>query len=363
MKILIRGQKDKEWHLVESAAYSREAELQRLLAESPSLISIDEVRPNAGPLVLAVREFGLPIGLIDLLAFTAEGDIAVIECKLASNSEIKRKVIGQVLEYGANLWEMRYEELDEGIRLRMGENLAELVKEAVQEPEWDEESFRSNVDTALVSGNFMLIIVVDEIDDDLARIVQFMNVCGSPSFEFAALEMRRFMAENAEMLVPRVFGPVRAIKAKRNIEPGKQWDEPSFFDELNRRHGDEGVQAARGILEWAKHNTQVWWGKGKQTGSFVPILYHNDTKHQLFAVYTYGVVEIYFYWYVFKPPFNEKEKRIELLERLNQIQEVDIPEEAINKRPGINLTTLVKGDALEQFLSIYDCVIEEIISS
>ena len=46
MKILIRGQKDKEWHLVESAAYGNETELQQLLAESPSLISLDEVRPN-----------------------------------------------------------------------------------------------------------------------------------------------------------------------------------------------------------------------------------------------------------------------------------------------------------------------------
>ncbi len=114
MKILIRSQKDKEWHLVGSMAYLKETELQHLLAESPSLISIDEVRPKAGPLVYAVQEFNLPIGSIDLLAFTAGGDIAVIECKLASNQEIKRKVIGQVLEYGANLWDMRYEELDEG---------------------------------------------------------------------------------------------------------------------------------------------------------------------------------------------------------------------------------------------------------
>ena len=361
MKILIRGQKDNEWHLVESMAYGKETELQRLLAESPSLISIDEIRSKAGPLVFAVQEFGLPVGSIDLLAFTAGGDIAIIECKLASNSEIKRKVIGHVLEYGANLWEMRYEELDEIVRIRTGDNLAELVKKSVQQPDWDEESFRSNVDAALINGNFMLIIVVDEIDDDLARIVQFMNVCGNPSFEFAALEMRRFQGEKAEMLVPRVFGPVRA--SKPIPPPEKQWDERTFFDELERRNGEDAEVVARQILDWANQRVRVWWGRGKQNGSFVPSLDYKEKVHQLFAVYTNGVVELYFYWYSFKPPFNVEERRLELLEKLNQITGINLPKESINRRPSIKLSILRANKNVDQFLSVYEWVIEEILKT
>ena len=148
----MRTQHEKEWKLVETAAYGKEAELQHLLAESPGLISISDVRENAGPLVLAISEFQLPIGYIDILAFSAEGDIAIIECKLASNAEAKRKVIGRVLEYGANLWQMTYEDLDQGVRLRTGESLAELVEKTDQSPEWDEEVFRTNVEAALISG-------------------------------------------------------------------------------------------------------------------------------------------------------------------------------------------------------------------
>jgi hypothetical protein len=295
MKILIRGHKDKLWRLVESAAYGKEAELQKLLVESPGLVSIDDVRPDAGPLVLAVPEFGLPVGSIDILAFTAEGDIAIVECKLASNAEIKRKVIGQILEYAANLWELRYEDLEQGVRLRLGESLAELARAAVQSPEWDEEAFRSNVESALANGNFILIIVVDEINQELARIIRYINASGSPGYDFAALEMRRFQSENAEMLVPRVLGPVRTVKTTSSAGPGRQWDEPSFFSELARQGKEDAVKAARGILAWAQRSTQVWWGRGKQSGSFVPTL-HLAQKHQLFAVWTYGVVEIYFYW-------------------------------------------------------------------
>ena len=310
-----------------------------------------------------MREFNLPIGSIDLLAFSAGGDIAIIECKLASNTEVKRKVIGQVLEYGANLWELSYEELDEGVLLRCGAPLAELVEDAVQSPDWDEESFRSNVEASLASGNFILMIVVDEINDELARIVRFVNICGSPSFEFAALEMRRFQAEKAEMLVPRVLGPAQTKKSRVRSESNHKWDEATFFTELQRRNGDDAVLAARGILDWATSNVEVWWGRGKINGSFVPYLYHKDVQHQLFAVWTNGGVEIYFYWYSFKTPFDSEEMRLELLNKLNQIEGVNIPREGINRRPSFNLSLLAQEEKLEQFRSIYDWVVEEILKS
>lgn len=49
MKILYRGQNSREWRLVESATYENEADLQHLLGESPTLLSIDEIRPETGP--------------------------------------------------------------------------------------------------------------------------------------------------------------------------------------------------------------------------------------------------------------------------------------------------------------------------
>lgn len=361
MKILIRSQKDKEWHLVESAAYGNENALQKLLAESPGLISIDEIRPNAGPLVLAAREFPLAVGSVDLLAFTAAGDIAVIECKLAANQEVKRKVIGQVIDYAANLWEMSYEELDGVIRSKLGNNLAELVKAAVQEAEWDEEAFRGKVSDTLASGNFMLMIVVDEINDELARIVRFVNACGSPSFEFAALEMRRFQAENVEMLAPRVFGPARVMKTRS--EPGNKWDEASFFEELERRQGEAAVAAAQRILDWGQDKVHVWWGEGKRSGSFVPYFFYRGIEHQLFAVYTYGMLEIYFQFYSVKPPFDAEEKRRELLNKLNQIEGIKIPAEAINRRPSISLAEMAKYGTVEEFLRVYDWVVDEIQST
>ena len=361
MKILIRNKQNENWQLVESASYSQEKELHSLLANSPGVISIDEIRPDTEPLVLAVREINLPVGYIDILAFTANGDIAIIECKLASNTEIKRKVIGQVMDYGAHLWEMRYTELDVKISQREGNSLAELMYEAAQSEDWDEENFRFNIEEALASGNFMLIIVVDKINEELSRIVSFMNVCGNPSFDFAALEMRRFQSGGIEMLVPRVFGPVRSSRSSSRTSAKRKWDEASYFTELELRGGDDAVQVARKILDWSNQNvSRVWWGEGKQTGSFVSVLNHNGQDHQLFAVYTYAKVEIYFQYYKEKLPFTDEAKREELRGRLNRIDGVDIPEEGINRRPSIDLSVLAEGDRIIKFLSIYDWMVEEI---
>lgn len=69
------------------------------------MVSIDEIREGTLPLSLAIGELGLPgSGVTDILAFSPQGDIALIECKLAANQESKRKVIGQILEYAAYLW-------------------------------------------------------------------------------------------------------------------------------------------------------------------------------------------------------------------------------------------------------------------
>lgn len=361
MKILMRSDRAKKWQLVQSAAFSAETELQELLAGTPSLITLNEVQDGAGALVAAVREFPLDVGYIDLLGFTARGDIAVIECKLAQNDEVKRKVIGQVLAYGASLWEMDYETLDEKIMLRCGKNLADLVREGVDDPEWDEEAFRANVKAALETGNFILMIVVDEIREELERIVRFINDAGKPAFSFAALEMRRFHHDRVEMLVPHVF--CAAAKPKPAAADDKiHWDEASFLADLAQQK-PECVEPAKKILAWAKgcsHISHVWWGTGTKIGSFVPTVYHAGKKHQLFAVYTYGTVEIYFYWYKYRPPFDSEEKRLEFLARLNQIKGVDIPQEGIHTRPNIPLAVFNDPQALHDLLQAFEWLIREI---
>ena len=55
------------------------------------------------------------------------------------------------------------------------------------------------------------------------------------------------------------------------------------------------VEVAKAILDWAKENVdRIWWGEGKQFGSFTTVVEHKGVPHYPIAVYTRGVVYINF---------------------------------------------------------------------
>ena len=43
-------------------------------------------------------------GKADVVIVDASGDITVVECKLAANPEIRRRVVGQLLAYSSAIW-------------------------------------------------------------------------------------------------------------------------------------------------------------------------------------------------------------------------------------------------------------------
>lgn len=289
MKILLRSGNQKNWKLVNSFSYDNETELQKLLAESPDLIPAQDMREGAGQLIAVVREVYVDIGYVDFLGFSAEGGIAVIECKLANNPEVKRKVIGQVLEYGAALWGMSYEEFDQKIHDRVGKSLTELVQDEVVDPEWDEELFRSNVQENLKTGNFILVIVVDEINDALTRIIRFLNACGNPNFSFAALEMRRFQSGEVEILLPKVDGDYRP-PSQRESGSRKIWDKESLLADAKEKLELEVFDLLNDLLIFTETHAPggVGFGAGKEKGSFTYYCVRDNQRASVFSVSSNG---------------------------------------------------------------------------
>jgi RecB family endonuclease NucS len=76
----------------------KERELQKRIFESPSLLPGFD-GPAAGTKEVPVRR----AGSADVVVVNAEGKIAIVECKRATNPECRRWVIGQVFEYAAGL--------------------------------------------------------------------------------------------------------------------------------------------------------------------------------------------------------------------------------------------------------------------
>lgn len=321
MKVLIRKAKTEGWEFAEQVTTQAEVELQKLLIESPSLIPVDEIREGVSPLVVAVDEVGLPgSGQTDAIAFTADGDIALIECKLAANAEIKRKVIGQILEYAAFLWEMDYEELDSRVMARRGKHITNLVESAVA-GEWDESSFREGIIQSLQSGSFLLIILVDEINDELRRIVRYLNECGKADFSFHALELTHYKTKGLELLVPHLHGA--SVIKSNNRSKRKRWTELEFISDLAKNLAPQEAFLAEKVFHWGQDTAdRMLFGTGTATGSvsyhFLP---HGKTA-SVFTIFTSGKFVLNYGFMIDKfdeSIINAFHQRITAIKSLNQI--------------------------------------------
>lgn len=316
MKILMRSNNSKDWQFAEPVSVKAEADLQELLMESPSLIIVDEIREGVSPLVVAIPEFGLPgSGRTDLLAFSANGDTAIIECKLAANPESKRKVIGQILEYAAYLWGRKYDEVNGRVQRLKEKDLAELVEEAVA-GEWDPVSFRAATEQTLESGAFILIIVVDEINEELRRIIRYVNECSQSAFSLHALEMRRFRGDRAEVLVPHLYGVSRkrpSVESRR-----RKWTEEEFFHALDESGASDVANIVRDVYEWSERlSHRIWFGTGAEIESFTFHYLKEGKTISVFSVFTDGRLTLNYGW--LSPQIDEK-VMTEFHDKISQIE-------------------------------------------
>jgi len=57
-----------------------------------------------------------------------------------------------------------------------------------------------------VKGSFILAIVADEINEEVNRIIRYINECSSSAFSLHTLEMSQFQSSNLAILVPLLYG-------------------------------------------------------------------------------------------------------------------------------------------------------------
>lgn len=361
--------------LVEMMERSYESEdlLQGYLATYPNLLAgdqIDSFTPRKW--LLISREAGIPSEdggsarwSVDHLFLDQDAIPTLVEVKRSTDTRIRREVVGQMLDYAANAvvyWPIAkiQAQFETNCQLR-GDDPDQVLTEFLG-PEAEREIFWERANTNLQAGRVRMLFVADIIPPELRRIVEFLNVQMNPA-EVLAVEIRQYAGQGLKTLVPRVIGQTSEAQQKKSVSPskGKQWDEQSFFQELQARCGKEDVHTAREILRWANEKgLRTWWGKGAKDGSFFPMLDHSGRKYWLISLWTYGRVEIQFQMMKSPSPFIEESKRIEFLRRLNELPGITLPPDVITRRPSIPLSKLGGEEALTAFLRTMDWAISEI---
>lgn len=324
------------------SAYDTEDVLQALVARFPDLLAGDQLAGDVPRRWLLVgRETALPDAedgggrwSVDHLFLDQDAIPTLVEVKRSSDTRIRREVVGQVLDYAANAvvhWRVdvlrtAFERRCEQDHLDPDAQLATVL-----DADADAEGYWEQAGANLKAGRIRLVFVSDAIPGELRRVVEFLN--DQMRAEVIAIEVKQYVGEGLRTLVPRVIGQTAATQT-----PAQQWDEASFFAVLERKGGSAQVAVARALLDWARGQMlRVTWGRGKVDGSFIPVLDHQGQPHYPLAVYTYGRVEIQFQWLT-RQPFDDLELRRQFLSRLNQIPGVSLPDDAITRRPSIQLS-------------------------
>ena len=139
------------------------------------------------------------------------------------------------------------------------------------------------------------------------------------------------------------------------------WDLSTILGEIRARRGDDEADVAEKLIEWGSRNgLRLSFGKGTMNGS--AYLMYDDANglfHWTFSMWTDGGVGTELGYLKQRPAFVPREKRLELLRRLNGIPGVDIPETRVDLYPSLRLADLLPTDSLATFIETYDWVLDQ----
>lgn len=206
---------------------ANEDEIQRMIADHPEMVTGSDDR-----LLLIERESAIADRLdgsgrwsLDHLFVTRDGRPVLVEVKQASNTQLRREVVGQLMEYAANAsvhWtsaniSASFLRTYGGDEEAAADQLDAFLNEGGDPSDTAEpEAFWRRVESNLRAGDMLLAIVADEIPRELARIVEYLNEQMRATVQ--AVELRWYVsAEGGKMLVPRIIGATERASVKKPL--------------------------------------------------------------------------------------------------------------------------------------------------
>lgn len=219
-RIYVR-QPDGQIEKLEAEPFASEDAIQELIADHPDLLGGGRIRPeNPRRWILISREQRIAEALgesdrwaLDHLLIDQDATPTLVEVKRGSNTQVRREVVGQLLEYAAHArqsWDVAdlrriFEDRDDS------EGALRALLEAKEE--LDADSFWRDVETNLRASKLRLLFVADDIPSSLMRIVEFLNE-QMRDVEVLAIDLKRYSGEQSETFVPTVIGALAAPASK-----------------------------------------------------------------------------------------------------------------------------------------------------
>ncbi len=135
-----------------------------------------------------------------------------------------------------------------------------------------------------------------------------------------------------------------------DVDPSQSRRE-RFLALLNEHRSPLVAQQVEFLLrEWEELGGFFSWGDGQETSCSLTMWGRETSRGERWALVFYpvsGVAEVVFQHLARRPPFDNEEMRRELLKRLNNVSRIDLPENAVSRRPSFPLEALLGSGAAE----------------
>lgn len=368
-KIFLLKDGDELQEMVETP-YDSEDLLQQLLKNHPALLAGDQIDPTEPRRwLLITREMGVPDSddgtgrwALDHLFIDQDGIPTLVEVKRSCDTRTRREVVAQMLDYAAN--SVQYWNIGDIIRSfthTCGEKGADPEEElaAFLSGSIDPEEYWDIALANLRQGKIRLLFVADIIPPELKRIIEFLNEQMNPA-EVLGVEVKQYTGRKEKTLVSRVVGQtMRAIDTKK-VRSGKprQWDRESLLLQVQERAGNESVRIVDHVLEWAEtHNFSLKYGKGAHEGSAtIGLDLPGGNYCRIITMNGGGSIAPNFDILLGFPPFDQREMRLKMLNRLGRESNIQFDPNKVNTWSNRPLSPLADENHFHAFCKTLEWV-------
>jgi hypothetical protein len=193
-----------------------ESWLQGLIHDHPATLPMSDIEPGFGDLIAVAREIPCGHGYIDNLYLTPSGDIVLVETKLWRNSQMRREVVAQALDYVAALSHMTYDAF-EAAAVRGQQAAAHLYDIVRDHPEALEEAkFIDAVTLNLRRGRMVAMVLGDGIRTETEALSDLLQSHAGAHFTFALVELATWRTPGGDILaVPSTLA--KTVMIERGI--------------------------------------------------------------------------------------------------------------------------------------------------
>jgi hypothetical protein len=259
---IIVSKNGKDAERIEPSQFDYEDDLQQYVSDNPDVVPIYDIDEDINLLIVA-RELQTTSGPIDAFGIDQNGDIYLIETKLFKNSD-KRKVVAQVLDYGASLWKTSVDfdqfllKLDSYCQDNFNCSVRDKIQNHFEMADEELEVLLEKIKVKLNGGVFSFVVLMDQIERRLKDLILFINQ--NSQFDVYAVELDYYKHDETEIVIPKLHG----AEVKKDVTSNKQdssnseaCDEETFLTILKKGDFDGSAITVEQALNIHKLNQMM----------------------------------------------------------------------------------------------------------